>query len=199
MPLASGVYKFRRRLADHRHRNVAEAGVLRQYGEEGFHHARRKTIAHHDAVDVARVEVLGGGLHAERAHHLYPLAHRHAELGVERAAAGDQHGRVVERVADWQRRQPSVMGGEGLDAAENGRMQGAHPHGRLQSRDQPLDRQSGVGRKCDRDGGFLVAEDARDDRNDDAACGGDLPGEFARGRFVRRSPRLGDHHSGGFD
>ena len=37
--------------------------------------------AHHDAVDVARIEMLGGILHAERAQHLDALAHGHAELG----------------------------------------------------------------------------------------------------------------------
>ena len=44
----------------------------------------------------------------------------------------------------------------------------AHAHGRLQTRDQPLDRQRGVGRQRDRNGGFLVAMRARDDRHDRA-------------------------------
>ena len=48
-----------RRLADHRHRNVAEAGILGEHGQEGLHHARREAVAHHDAVDVARIEMAG--------------------------------------------------------------------------------------------------------------------------------------------
>ena len=50
--------EFGRRLAEHRHRQVAEARVLRQHGEEGLDHARREAVADHDAVDVARVEML---------------------------------------------------------------------------------------------------------------------------------------------
>ena len=107
--LGKRVGEIGRRLADHRHRNVAEAGVLREQGEEGLDHARRKAVADHDAVDVARGEMLGGGLHAERAQHLDALADGDAERGIERAAAGDQHGRVVERVADRQRRQLAAM------------------------------------------------------------------------------------------
>ena len=192
--------EFGRRLADHRHRNVAEAGVLRQHGEEGFHHARRKAVAHHDAVDVARVEMLGGGLHAERAQHLDALAHRHAELGIERPAAGDQHGGVVERIADRQRRQPAVMRGEGLDAAQHGRMQGAHAHGRLQARDQPLDRQRGVGRQA-RSGWRLPGR-----RSARAITGTMMPLAVAICRQSMRAAdslgggaRLGDHHGGRLD
>ena len=60
----------RRQVARRHHdRQVAEAGVLRQHGEEGVDHARTKPFAEHDAVDVAGVEMLGGGLDAECADH----------------------------------------------------------------------------------------------------------------------------------
>ena len=109
--------EFGRRFADHRDRNVAEAGVLRQHREEGLDHARRKPVADHDAVDVARIEMPGGGLDAERAEHLDALAHGDAQRGIERPAPRDQHGRVVERIADRQRRQRAAMRGEHFDAA----------------------------------------------------------------------------------
>jgi hypothetical protein len=41
------------RPADHRHRNIAQGAFLAEYGQEGFHHARREAVAHHDAVDIA--------------------------------------------------------------------------------------------------------------------------------------------------
>jgi hypothetical protein len=116
-----------------------------------------------------------------------------------RSLIGDQHGGVVERITDRHRRQPAVMRGEGFDAAQNSGVQRAHAHGRLQTRDQPLDRQRGIGRKRDRDGGFLVAVDARDDRHDRAVRGGDLQAEHARGGFIGRGARLGDNHGGGLD
>ena len=86
------------------------------------------------------------------------------------------------------------MGGEAFDAAQHRRVQRAHAHGRLQARDQALDRQRRVGRQRDGNGGFLVAVRARDHRHDDAAGGGDLQAEHARGRFAGRRSRLGDDH-----
>ena len=91
------------------------------------------------------------------------------------------------------------MRGEGFDAAQNSCMERAHAHGRLQACDQTLDRQAGVGGQRDRDGGFLVAVHARDDRNDDAFRGGDLRAEQAGGSLARRGTRLGDDHSGRLD
>ena len=188
--------KLGRRFADHRDRDVAEARVLGEHREEGFHHARRKAVAHHDAVDVARVEMLGRGLHAERADHLDAFAHGDAERRIERTAAGDQHGRVVERVAHRQRRQGAALRGEQQDAAQHGGMERAHAHRRLQARDQPFFRQTGVDRQRDRHGGFVVAMRERDRRYDRAVHGGDLQAKHARGGRARRRAGLGDHHGG---
>ena len=139
--LGSAVGEIGRRLADQRNRNVAEAGILRQHGQEGFDHARRKAVADHDAVDVARFEMFVGGLDAERAEHADAFAHGDTQRRIKRAAAGDQHGRILKRIADRQRRQLAVLGREHLDAAQHRRVQRAHAHGRLQPRDQPLERQ----------------------------------------------------------
>ena len=53
--------------------------------------------------------MLGGAFDAERAQHLDPLAHRHAELGIKRPASGDQHGGIVERVAHRKRRRLAAV------------------------------------------------------------------------------------------
>ena len=64
----------------------------------------------------------------ERAQHVDALADGDAERRIKRAAAGDQHGGVVERVADRQRRQLAAMRGEHFDAAQHRRVQRAHAH-----------------------------------------------------------------------
>ncbi len=177
--------------ADHRYRQVAEADILRQHGEKGLHHARRKSVANDDTVNVAGIEVLGGGLDAERAQHLDLFAHGDAELWIERTAPRDQHRGILKRVADRQRRQVAGVRAEAFDAAEHGGVQFTHAQRRLQPRDQALDGQRGIGRQRDRKGGALVALHARDHRHDGACRRGDLQTEHARKGFGRR-PRLGD-------
>ena len=60
----------------HHDRQMAETGILGQHGEEGVDHARAKTFAEHDAVDVAGVEMLCRGLDRERADDAGALAER---------------------------------------------------------------------------------------------------------------------------
>ncbi len=79
----------------HHDGQIAEARILRQHREEGIHDARAKTLAEHDAVDVARAQVLGRGFDRERADHAHPLAERHRERRVGRATADQQHGRIT--------------------------------------------------------------------------------------------------------
>ena len=46
----------------HHDRQIAKAGILGQHREESIDHARAKTFAEHDAVDVAGIEMFGRGL-----------------------------------------------------------------------------------------------------------------------------------------
>ena len=188
-----------RRLADHRHRQVAAARVLREQSEEGLDHARRKAVADHDAVDVARLDMLGSGFDAERADHLDTLAHGDAERGIERAAADDQHGGVVECVGHGKLRHRAALRGGQFDAAQNGGVQRAHAHGRLQARDHGLERLPGIDRQREGNGGVAVLVGERHCRHQRSVHGRDLQAEHARGGFGRRRPRLGNHHAGRLD
>ena len=96
----------RQRIRRQHHGQMAEAGILGQHGEEGIHHARTKTFAEHDAVDVAGVEMLGGGLDRQRADHAHPLAERHRQRRVGGATADQQYGRVAGRIEIGQARPP---------------------------------------------------------------------------------------------
>ena len=87
----------------HHHRQVAKARIFGQHGEEGVDHARAKTFAEHDAVDVAYIEVSGRGFDAERADHAHPLAKRHRQRRIGRAASDQQHGSVPRGIAVRQR------------------------------------------------------------------------------------------------
>ena len=108
------------------------------------------------------------------------LAHGDAERGVKRAAAGDQDGSVLERVADRQGRQLAVVRGKNLDTAQDRGMQRAHAHGRLQPRGEPVERQRRIVRQSDRHRGIGVAIDAGDDWHD-RARGGCQPAGRRRG------------------
>src|SRR5579862_1792193 len=106
------VEEISRRLADQRHRNVAEAGVLRQHGQEGLDHARRETVADDDAVDVMGFEIFFRRLDAERADHADAFAHGDAERRIKRPAAGNQHGGILKRMADCSRAVSRSTGNE---------------------------------------------------------------------------------------
>ena len=70
---------------------------------------------------------MGRSLHAERADQTNPLGHRRNQPGIGAPAAGDEHGRIVERIGLQQ------VGGHGVRAVgkacppHDGRVQGAHP------------------------------------------------------------------------
>ena len=108
---------------------VAEAGVLRQHGEEGVDHARAETFAEHDAVDVPDVEMLRRRLDRERADHAGALAKRDRQRRIGAAAADQQHGRVARRIDMRQRHRRC-------------RHQPAH-HGRMQRADAQRGAQPG--------------------------------------------------------
>jgi hypothetical protein len=63
-----------RGLPNHRDRDIAETGFLRQYGQKSLDHALRETVADHDTVNVACVEMPGGIFDAERTDQLDMLA-----------------------------------------------------------------------------------------------------------------------------
>ena len=110
---------------------MAEAGVFGQHGQEGIDHARAKTFAEHDAVDVARIEMFRRGLDAERADHAGLLAERDRQRGIGAAAADQQHGGVPGGV-DIRQRDP----GGRYQPAHHGRMQRADTQRRAQARDE---------------------------------------------------------------
>ena len=57
LDVGQGIRKFGRSFADHRDRNVAETRLLRQHGQECFHHPRREAVTDDDAVNVAHVKM----------------------------------------------------------------------------------------------------------------------------------------------
>ena len=88
----------RKSVRRHHDRQIAKPRIFGQHGQESIHHAIAKPFAEHDAVDVAGVEVLGGGFDAERADHAHPLAERHRKRGVGGTSADQQHGRIASRI-----------------------------------------------------------------------------------------------------
>ena len=66
-------------VAEHADRQVAKAHVLGQHREQRFDHARPEAVADDDAVDVAGIEIAGGGLDAEGADQTDAFADRGGE------------------------------------------------------------------------------------------------------------------------
>ena len=115
------------------HGKVAEAGILRQHGEEGVDHARAKAFAEHDAVDVSDVEMLRRRLDRERADHAGALAKRDRQRRIGAAAADQQHGGVARRI-DMRRRHRRCR----YQPAHHGRMQRPHAQRRTQAGHQTV-------------------------------------------------------------
>src|SRR3954467_4736714 len=88
-------------VAEHADRQVAKARVLGQHGDQGFYHARPKAVADDDAVDVAGIEIAGGGLHAEGADQTDAFADGGGERRKGTAAAETNYGGFVEQ--RWER------------------------------------------------------------------------------------------------
>ena len=110
------------------HGQVAEARILRQHGEERVGDAWAETFADDDAVDVADIEMLCGGLDAERADDAHLLSERDRERRVGHAAPDQQRRRVMQRIAlgkDLAGVAPVVQ------PAQDGRVQRAHPERRV--------------------------------------------------------------------
>ena len=133
--------------AEHRHRDVAEAGVFGQHRQQRLDDPRPEAVADHQPVDVAAVERAGGAFDAERADQTDPLADRDRELRIGAAATGDQHGRLVERIGIRQRRHAFATGDERFHPAQHGVVQGpdaqrgAEPLRHARGRDGGRDRQ----------------------------------------------------------
>ena len=90
------VVEVGRRVTDQRHRQIAIARFFGEQREKALDLARRQAVADHHAVDIAHVEMGGGGLRAERAHDVDALGGGDAERGIKR-----RRGR---RSAGWRRR-----------------------------------------------------------------------------------------------
>ena len=127
--------------AEHRHRQVAEARVLGQHRRGRRRPSRAGRPSPMTMPSTSRALRQPARLiDAERAHHAHPLADRDAERRMVAAAADQQHGRVVERIAGRQLGDDVALVLERLRAAEHGRVQGAQPQRRRDARDQLLDR-----------------------------------------------------------
>ena len=87
-----------RDIAEHADRQIAIAGVFAHRDEERLDIARAEAVAEHKAVGVARFQIARGGLDAERADGAGAFADRDRERRISAAAAGDDHGGVVERI-----------------------------------------------------------------------------------------------------
>ena len=79
-----------------------------------------KSFAEHDAVDVARIEMLCGGLDAERADHAHALAERDRERGIGAAAADQEHGRIARLDRYPKRHAPAAPAGASRSRAASG-------------------------------------------------------------------------------
>ena len=120
----------------HHDRQIAKARILGQHGEEGIDHARAKTFAEHDAVDVARVEVFRGGFDRERADHAHPFAERYRKRRIGGAAADQQHGGVAGGIGV---RQGCSLRRVVVKPAHHGGMQGPDPQRGAQARRQAIE------------------------------------------------------------
>jgi hypothetical protein len=134
---------------------------------------------------------------AERADHPHALADRDAQRRMVPAAADQQHGCVIQRIAGRQLGYDVAFVLERLGAAKNGGMQCAQPQRAHDAGDQLLGRRVIGDRNCPRQCGRHVlahADEHRDERHG--------PGSVA-GECGRRSPveviRLGQHDGGGLD
>src|SRR5947209_2968111 len=76
-------------------RQMAKPRVLGQYGEKRVDDTGAETFAEHDAIEVAGIEMLGGGFDAERPDHPQPLTESHRQRRIGAAPADQQYGRFV--------------------------------------------------------------------------------------------------------
>ena len=179
----------RQRIRRHHHRQIAKARILGQHREEGIHHARTETFAEHDAVDVAGVEMLGGGFDRERADHPDPLAERYRKRGVGGAAADQQHGGVAGRIEVGRRGARQRLT---VQAAHHGDIKRANPQGSAQPRGQAIETAAGLRKR-----NGVVGQRCRGVDRDQRQIGplrGDLSGEGVEAGFGRSGHR--DQHRG---
>ena len=104
--------------AEHRDRQIAKARVLGEHRQQRLDDARTETVADDHAVDVAGVERARRALDAERADEADTLADGDRKLRIGAAAAGDQHGRFLERIGVRQLRHALAARGQRLHAAQ---------------------------------------------------------------------------------
>ena len=184
--------------AEHRHRQVAKARVLRQQREEGVNRTLGQAVADDDAVDLAGLETARAMIDAERADHAHALADRDAQRRMVAAAADQQHGGVVERIAGRQLGHDVALVLERLGAAKNGGMQCAQPQ-RAARRARSIARPARHRRSHSAPGsaGCHVLAHA-DEHRDERHGPGDVADEAATAARVG-GIRLGQHDGGGLD
>ena len=174
-------------------RQVAEAAVLDQGGEEGFDRRRAEAFADDDAVDVAIVEIARGGLDAERPDDADPLADRDGQRRVAAPASRHQHGGVVERIGVGQQRHVGAVVAQGVDAAQHRRVQGAHAQRRSEPGDDLLVGGAGADRQHVEDGGAAIV-DPRHHRHERRRHGVDGVHQLVGLALDRRGIRIGEQH-----
>ncbi len=172
---------------------IAKARIRGERGEEGFDRARPEPVPDDEAVDIAGIEVARGILHAERADQADPRADRGGKCRIGPAAAGDQHGRFLQRVERRQLRNVGAVAAQGVDPAQHRRMEGTHPQRGGDPADDLFDACSGVDRQHV-EHGRPAAFHARDHRHERRRRGVDGSDEFVEDRSGRGEVGIGEHH-----
>ena len=118
-----------------------------------------KAVADYHAVDVARVERARRALDAQRAHYADLLAERDGEQWVGTAAAGEQHGRLFNRIGFRQFGRHLAAGGERAGPAQDRAVQRADAQRRSEAGGDALSRRArGDGERLWHGDGAVLAQ-----------------------------------------
>ena len=174
---------------------IAEAGVLGQDGQESVDCIGRQAIANDNAIEFARVEAPGALLDAERAHHAHALADGDAQGGMMAAAADQQNGGVVERIAGGKLGHDVAFLAERFGASDHGGMERAKPKPRGDAGEQLLNRRV-VGNRHGVGQGWGVVNPKPHDHGEKGGSVGSPAGQC--GYLVGIAGRF-EHDGGGLD
>jgi len=187
--------------AEHGDRKIAKAHIVGEHGEQRLDDARAKAVADHDAVDVAGVEGARRALDAERADQADALAERDRERRKAAAAADQEHGCVVKRIARRQFRGQFATRGERRGAAKHRGVQRTYSEKACEPAIDPFGRCVQRNDQRVRQNGRAVVPRACDDGREGAIGFFARSGERLRqcGRAKRLAARLGQHDRFGLD
>ena len=155
-----------RDIAEHADRQIAITGVFAHRDQERFDIARTEAVAEHQTVGVAGFEIARGGFDAERADGAGAFADRDRERRVSAAAAGDDHGGIVERIVARHIGKRMTVGLRHRGAAYHRAVQAARAQGGGQARGNELRCRVGSDRQRFAIGDVFVVRYAGDHGND---------------------------------